>query len=144
MTRKKASDAPPPPAEFTTFVRRIGIDSFDQFAQKKLATKNPAKGSNPLQTLANLWLGLTAEEKKRFFDQVIAAGQAAAVAAPAVLAMAKSKTARKQTAKDDPPAEQVAEQKKAKKGKKKKTGKTAEGKKDKKSGKKKDKKDDKT
>lgn len=129
-----------PPTEFTSFVRRIGIDSFDRFAHKRLEKKSSAKGSNPLQSLANLWVGLTPDEKERFFDQVIAAGQAAAVAAPAILAMAKLKTAKK-AAKDNAPATaEEAEQQKEKKGKKKKTGKNAdeksEEKKDKKRGKK--------
>lgn len=132
MTTKTPPEetTPPPPAEFSAFVRRIGIDSFDRFAEMKSGNRS-AKAGNPLKALADLWLGLAPKEKERFFDQVIAAGQAAAVAAPVVLAMAKSKTMKKSADKADvSPAED--EKKKEKKSKKKKSGKDSDEKKPKK------------
>lgn len=140
MTRKPSpDDAPTPPSEFTSFIRRIGIDSFDRFAQKKIERTTAATRSNPLQSLASIWLDLTPDEKKRFFDQVIAAGQAAAVAAPAVLARAKSKTAKKSAEKPDKADVSPTEdekKKKEKRSKKKKGGKDSDEKKSKKSRKK--------
>jgi hypothetical protein len=137
VTRKTTpEETTQPPAEFSAFVRRIGINSFDRFAEKKSGSRSGAKAGNPLKALADLWLGLTPKEKERFFDQVIAAGQAAAVAAPAVLAMAKSKATKKSADKADESPKESEKKKEKKPKKKKKSEKGSEEKKPKKSKKK--------
>jgi hypothetical protein len=133
------------PPEFVDFVRDIGVRSFDYFSRKITDERSP------FHKLATYWNELEAEQKSRFFDQLISGAQTLAAsavvtrlsgrkaAAPAVKDEAKAKKEKKHASEID----DVKEKKKNKKKSAKKIDDKKAKNKDKKGKKKKSKKADK-
>lgn len=63
------------PPEFVDFVRDIGVRSFDYFSRKITDERSP------FHKLATYWNELEAEQKSRFFDQLISGAQTLAASA---------------------------------------------------------------
>jgi hypothetical protein len=82
----RSEETPAPPGEFVKFIRKIGVEAFDRFAD----SLPPRSGS--LRKLASGWHALTPAEKAQFFDYLIAGGvMIAAAAATRVKRSAKAK-----------------------------------------------------
>lgn len=89
---------PDSPNEFSSFVRRIGINAFDNLATK-LGVDTEQAGeevsTGPVQKLAATWKSMNTPDKEKFFDQLIFAGSTAVAAAPAVLGLMKLSRSKK-------------------------------------------------
>jgi hypothetical protein len=85
------------PEEFRTFIRELGVRAFDQLASRlvnasdAIAEQSDRVGrrSASLSRLAGYWSGMQPVEKELFFDQMIAAAQTVAAAAPGMIGMGR-------------------------------------------------------
>jgi hypothetical protein len=85
------------PEEFRSFIRELGVRAFDQLAARfATATEAVAEQSDrvarrsaSLSRLAGYWSGMQQGEKELFFDQMIAAAQTVAGAAPGMIGMGR-------------------------------------------------------
>lgn len=98
MTDTDKKETKASPNEFTSFVRRIGINAFDTLATK-LGVNTEQTGdevsTGAVQKLAATWKSMNTPDKEKFFDQLIHAGSTAVAAAPAVLGLMKLSRSRK-------------------------------------------------
>lgn len=102
------------PSEFAAFVRGVGVRALDALADRvERRTADPQKKQpKPVRKIVEYWQDMSLEQKERFFDQMIAAAQALAAAAPAVFAVKRAKKALKATAATKKGAKKAAPKKK--------------------------------
>lgn len=87
-------------SEFTQFLNDFGIRAFDQLAARRAETGPPAgdasasDDASPLDRLAAHWSSLEPGGKQEFFDRLLLAGSAVAVAAPVIARALRAKKAR--------------------------------------------------
>lgn len=103
------------PSEFAAFVRGVGVRSLDALAERvEKRTADPQKKQpKPVRKIVEYWQDMSLEQKERFFDQMIAAAQALAAAAPAVFAAKRAKKALKATSAGEKSTKKAAPKKKA-------------------------------
>lgn len=85
----------PSAEEFRSFIRDLGVRAFDQLASHfTTASDAVAEGSErlarragSLSMMAGYWSNLKLAEKEQFFEQMIAAAQTVATAAPAIIGL---------------------------------------------------------
>ena len=87
------SPEPQTPSEFVDFVRDIGVRSFDYFASR-------VEDRSPFRKLAAYWSELEADQKTRFFDQLITGAQVLAASA-----MVTKLARRNAKVSDEPPSD---------------------------------------